>query len=228
MKSKTWIILGLAALLTTSTAVVQAADSIKLLVNGKEIKADVAPRIVEGRVMVPLRWVSEALGARDVHWDASKRQVSLSSKSGGGQIWEGEFEQELDSYFGVQAVNRYLVSLQSVIGGGYSFWEGAVTPDAIKNETVYMPMTGMTGSSVRSIPRFEILDGRQATDAQGNTFIEIAARYYLVDPTDDSPYQAITKAYRVETVQIDNALHTMVASERLLDLQILKDKPGYW
>lgn len=59
-----------------TTIGVLAADSIKLIVNGKQIDADVSPQIVDGRVMVPVRWVAEALDA-DVHWDAQNREVLI-------------------------------------------------------------------------------------------------------------------------------------------------------
>jgi len=43
---------------------------------GSAANPDVAPRLIDGRVMVPVRWVAEALGA-DVQWDAESRQVTV-------------------------------------------------------------------------------------------------------------------------------------------------------
>jgi len=45
-------------------------------VNGEERPIDVAPRIVEGRTMVPLRFIAEALGAV-VGWDAESSTASV-------------------------------------------------------------------------------------------------------------------------------------------------------
>lgn len=45
-------------------------------VNGQNVSMDVAPRIVEGRTMVPLRFVSEALGCT-VRWDSKTRTVFI-------------------------------------------------------------------------------------------------------------------------------------------------------
>ncbi|MBV1736078.1 MAG: copper amine oxidase N-terminal domain-containing protein [Candidatus Desulforudis sp.] len=64
-------------------AVTKGQDTVKLVIgervayiNGKKTPLDVTPRIVNERTMVPLRLVSEALGA-DVKWEpASKRSVS--------------------------------------------------------------------------------------------------------------------------------------------------------
>lgn len=54
-----------------------AADSIKLMVNGNQVMSDPAPLIIDGRVMVPLRTVSEALGAK-VEWDDKNRTVRVN------------------------------------------------------------------------------------------------------------------------------------------------------
>ena len=44
------------------------------LKNGKPVSLDVPPRIIRGRTMVPIRFVSEALGAQ-VHWDKARQRV---------------------------------------------------------------------------------------------------------------------------------------------------------
>jgi hypothetical protein len=54
----------------------RAADPVTLEVNGREIWPDVPPKIVGGRVMVPIRWIAEALGA-DVEWDAGRQTVII-------------------------------------------------------------------------------------------------------------------------------------------------------
>ncbi len=46
-------------------------------VNGKETELDVAPKIINGTTMVPLRFISESLGA-EVNWDGESRTVSIS------------------------------------------------------------------------------------------------------------------------------------------------------
>lgn len=64
-----------------SGAVYAASDSIKLYVNGKLITPEVAPQIIDGNTMVPVRWISEALGA-DVDWDGDSRSVKVDWKEG--------------------------------------------------------------------------------------------------------------------------------------------------
>jgi trimeric autotransporter adhesin len=46
------------------------------LLNGKEMSLDTPPRVLSGVTYVPLRFVSEAMGA-DVRWDSDKRTVTI-------------------------------------------------------------------------------------------------------------------------------------------------------
>lgn len=73
-----------------------AAAPVKLFVDGREIVPDVPAQIVDGRVMVPVRWVTEAMGAA-VEWDESSRSVLITNNKQVGQevsasvkgIWQG-------------------------------------------------------------------------------------------------------------------------------------------
>ncbi|MHB8986513.1 MAG: stalk domain-containing protein [Eubacteriales bacterium] len=55
------------------------AGPIKLVVNGREIKPDVPPQLINGRTMAPVRWVAEALEA-DVKWDEQNNTVIITKK----------------------------------------------------------------------------------------------------------------------------------------------------
>ena len=58
-------------------------NNIKIIVNGQQVEMDdddVEPFIYEGRTMVPVRFVSEALGA-DVDWDGNTNTVIINSKN---------------------------------------------------------------------------------------------------------------------------------------------------
>lgn len=59
------------------TAGVYAASDIRLFINGKQVNADI--QIVDGSSYVPLKVVSEALGA-DVKWDGSARTININAK----------------------------------------------------------------------------------------------------------------------------------------------------
>lgn len=78
MKKKWLILTGVVILAVALTTVAFAANPIKLIVNGQEIKPDVSPQIINGRTMVPVRWVAEALGA-DVQWDEHANAVRINS-----------------------------------------------------------------------------------------------------------------------------------------------------
>jgi len=54
-------------------------DSTKMIVNGKVITLDVAPKIENNRTMVPLRAIAEALGA-EVQWDNYTKTVTIIKK----------------------------------------------------------------------------------------------------------------------------------------------------
>lgn len=69
------LLIGL--LIGTSTFVF-AGQAIKLIINGKEIVCDVPPQIINGRTMVPARYVAEGLGAA-VTWDAANNAVLITS-----------------------------------------------------------------------------------------------------------------------------------------------------
>jgi len=70
------VMLAVGVALSAVPAASRAAASVTLEVNGQEIWPDVPPRIVGGRVMVPIRWIAEALGA-DVEWDAGRQTVII-------------------------------------------------------------------------------------------------------------------------------------------------------
>ncbi|PZD97217.1 hypothetical protein DNH61_03855 [Paenibacillus sambharensis] len=55
-----------------------AAGIIKLNVNGSNLQTEVAPKVVNNRVMVPISFVSKALGA-SVSWNDKTQTVSINT-----------------------------------------------------------------------------------------------------------------------------------------------------
>ncbi len=53
-------------------------DSKRAVVNGKVVNMDVAPTIVNGRTLVPLRFISENLG-KQVKWFDDSKEVKVIS-----------------------------------------------------------------------------------------------------------------------------------------------------
>ncbi len=50
----------------------------QVFVNGEPLELDVPPTIVEGRTLVPLRFISETFGA-EVEWDGATRTITLTA-----------------------------------------------------------------------------------------------------------------------------------------------------
>lgn len=80
--------LGLAACLVLSQGI-YAASPIKILLNGQEIKGDVAPQVKSQRTFVPLRFVSEALGYK-VDWFQKDQSVSIAKGQKQIKLWLGK------------------------------------------------------------------------------------------------------------------------------------------
>ena len=60
-----------------------------MLVNDTQVEIDVPPAIVEGRTLLPIRWVAEPLGA-DVSWDGKERKVTVSLNDTTIELWIGK------------------------------------------------------------------------------------------------------------------------------------------
>ncbi|HSW63103.1 MAG TPA: copper amine oxidase N-terminal domain-containing protein [Dissulfurispiraceae bacterium] len=72
------VIIGI--LLCYAGLAVASSPQIRLIINGQEINTDVPPQLIDGRVLVPARFVAEPLGAQ-VQWDAEKNAVVINSTS---------------------------------------------------------------------------------------------------------------------------------------------------
>ena len=77
MKKLIALILSL-TLLFAFAAPVMASKTISIVVDGKVIQTDVAPEIKNGRTMVPIRVIAEALGC-EVEWEQATQTVKIIS-----------------------------------------------------------------------------------------------------------------------------------------------------
>ncbi|OUM93632.1 MAG: hypothetical protein A9Z00_11405 [Thermobacillus sp. ZCTH02-B1] len=78
-------LLGVLTVVAVAGAVI-AAGNIKLIINGNTIAADVPPRIVNGRVLVPISTIAKELH-QDVRWDAKNQAVIVNP-----DIWKSEMD----------------------------------------------------------------------------------------------------------------------------------------
>ena len=77
------------AVLPRQTILVLHVGSTQMSVDGTAVTIDVAPQIIEGRTLLPIKWVAEPLGA-DVSWDATDRKVTVSLGSTVLELWIGK------------------------------------------------------------------------------------------------------------------------------------------
>ncbi|UVI29043.1 stage II sporulation protein P [Paenibacillus spongiae] len=79
MKSKVALLLSLFFVLFAAIPSVQAAPdaAIKLYLNGQELTSPLPPRVIKETTMVPIRIISEGLGA-PVTWDKAKQTVTIT------------------------------------------------------------------------------------------------------------------------------------------------------
>ena len=128
-------------LLLFSVCPAYAADEIRIYVNGNYLSSDVAPIIVDGRTLVPLRVIFEALGAK-VNWNgdtqtvtAGKDGIALSLKVGSNVLFKNGAYINLD--VPAQIVNdRTMVPARAVAEsfGADVSWDG-------NTNSVYINMT---------------------------------------------------------------------------------------
>lgn len=79
MKKRKLIIFITVISLLSLVSFVFSDSTIKLILNGKELKTDVPPKAISGRVLVPIRAISEALGA-NITWDDENHSVIINSR----------------------------------------------------------------------------------------------------------------------------------------------------
>jgi len=82
MKTKKLLKLLLASVIFISlfTVNAMAADNIKVILNGSELVFDVAPQLVNGKTMVPMRKIFEALGA-EVNWISETQTITAEKEN---------------------------------------------------------------------------------------------------------------------------------------------------
>lgn len=75
MKKLTAVFTAIILMLTSLCINVSAHDNISVFVDGQQINFDVPPQIIDGRTMVPIRAIFEAIGAA-VSWDSATQTAT--------------------------------------------------------------------------------------------------------------------------------------------------------
>lgn len=63
--------------------------SLMMIQDGTSVSIDVPPQIVQGRTLLPIKWVAEPLGA-SVGWDAAERKVTVVLDTTTLELWIGK------------------------------------------------------------------------------------------------------------------------------------------
>ncbi|MDD4689539.1 MAG: copper amine oxidase N-terminal domain-containing protein [Eubacteriales bacterium] len=74
MKKIICIVLTMVLLLSTATPVFAEDGTVRVELNGTELQFDVPPQLINGRTMVPMRKIFEAMGA-NVEWEESTQTI---------------------------------------------------------------------------------------------------------------------------------------------------------
>lgn len=154
------IVLLTVLMLLTAATVAQAAPSV--ILNGQSMTFDVPPTIENGRTLVPLRTIFEALGA-GVQWDGSTQMVTATKANTeiklviGGQAFKNGKPVNLEVPAKV-VDGRTLVPLRFVSEamGCTVGWDGT-------NQVITISSTGYTGSEPPSfVAKVHVIDVGQA------------------------------------------------------------------
>lgn len=211
------------------SAGVFASGQIHLFINGKEVKSDVSPKITNGRVMVPIRVISEGLGA-EVEWDNKTQAVQINSHE---DIWkdsEDHWVGGIDD--AVCVVSKFLAMLQGAVRGDdflYQNYPNVFSQAVINSPEPFMRVwhpafSGQTGSSARRLA-YKMLDGHTVLDKDGNfDYYEIAARLRYYDRVSGPTYTEYIKVYKVIKEEFNdqgtndppNRVHWVIDSERTI------------
>ena len=112
--------------------------------NNSKIKLDVPARIVRGRTLAPVRFISEGLNA-SVKWDSSSRTVNIIQRS-------------KDEIQAIKQVEKYLSILDIAVSDGVDdeAYDGVLTPEAIDSgygydAKVFRPMRGYTLNKIKDV-----------------------------------------------------------------------------
>lgn len=164
------IIAILICTLLALTGVALAANPIKLIVNGQEIKPAVLPQISKGATMVPVRWVAEALGA-EVNWDSKGKQVIINQPE---EIWPGEFEVSYSEWMDIRAtVDEFLLAWDNPSEAARERYNNVVADDAViyGGNTIKGEFHGWDRDL--TIVNWKFIDARWLEDTSAQVVVEI-------------------------------------------------------
>lgn len=188
----------LVSLTRDGTTIVLWVDSTKVLVGDKESHLEVPTRVVNGRTMVPLRFISETLGSH-VTWNGQASAASIISDSSlramllkslqtpVNQITEGEFQTSM------------AIQGDGIPGSGITIdSELTFTSHIYKNE-MYVKATTQLPFAPASVSEVAAFDGTIYTRASASGAWKMAGTY---DPANIGEAAAYTGMQRLNGLNL--------------------------
>lgn len=183
MRGKKYLLTLLVLILMLSACAfgAYASNPIRIFVNGNEVASDVAPQIIDGRTMVPIRFVGEALGA-DVNWDSQNNSVLIqqfanSSVDKDRLFLYSEVRNYIDLWQGI--ADNYVTLLESV--GDY-YYETSPGKRAILEN--YIPQYSKAikdGYALSQVYEDENINGKLAAYGYDTSSIESVKQKIEID-----------------------------------------------
>lgn len=162
MKKKLILTLTAGILVVSLSSVAFAGNAIKMFYNGYEIKSDVSPVNLNGRIYAPVRAIAEAMGAK-VAWDKESNQVLINGNDQSVQV--SYLEQALAPKSNIDAVNSYAEGMKTRNGA----WQYAVmTPELQKKS--YDEMISFNWRTGASSPWIKSYEAKEISKVDENTY----------------------------------------------------------
>ncbi|MGI6732537.1 MAG: copper amine oxidase N-terminal domain-containing protein [Anaerovoracaceae bacterium] len=186
MKKKLLTVFLVGALIISLGTVAFAASQIKVVLNGEELGFDVDPTITNGRVMVPVRTIAQALGA-EVRWDGDTKTVYIDSEE---EMTDSNrialLESALAPKSSLSAVNSWAEAVKTRNGA----WQYAVmTPDLQeKYYEQFASLNWTTGTSSPWIKEYMVIE--KGNPDKNTYFYEVEFTW-----TDSTMQTSTTKEY---------------------------------
>lgn len=181
-----------------SGSILAASGKIKIFVDGSEVPVDVAPKVEQGRVLVPISTISKALEV-NVQWDSKSQSVIIHSRP---DIW-------VDS----AGLNTHWIAVRDLVSSYFTCYNSSFTR---AGETGYRSLVSDKFRSDYVDPSRVISDklepvlGYEIRDAIFNGTIDDLSQFKL----------------RVEVVQfVDMNVTPIKIVKRQLDFDVRYDQP---
>ena len=198
-------------------------DQASLLKNGLIIPLDTTSQIINDRVMIPIRYVAEALG-HDVRWDQATRTVSISSETT-SQVPSDSTLPQVGSLENLSQLLTYNQNLMNYMNGflvddvaidvtleeaAKDFQDNTVTPSPSENSSTEA-LTSESADSSSTNVQTQGVDEGDLVKTNGSTIASLSNKsIHLIDPTKDniniSSTIDLTLGYGSELYLTDNQL----------------------